>query len=531
MIKKSLIVAALIIISSLVFNFSYSQENSSTTATTSTTTNQNESSGDVYSRASETYKYVSSFDGSESEKTFNNQNTKDIGSLFNYLLTIMAVAIVILVIYRLLAGAVIKGTFDNIYDQMKGREYIKTAGTALIIFIFAYAILSFINPDLTGWSVATKYIGQVRLEGVNNGGTGGGSGAYNSAYAWQCPINPGGFEETQKYVQKVQGYQKEKPWTGSGSNSGCRKYDAEFTKVASESGVPKDFMMAIGTQESSACSLGLTVKSKADAIGIMQILEGTASSANCGNDWKSSAYNQISCAAKVIKSKQVLLQSKGRPSIGFELSGTIQNIEGYTFDTGNANLIASYNGGPGEGTTSDGKKQAFAASSDCKGSTGSGSLAGERCEKILSIKESDLVDLKSLGINCTQGRCQLLKDKAQKLKEMDDAYFKETGKHFEIRSSYRSDEDQLNTCKDVCNGRTSCQSNNGGPACAAACSLKGNGSNHSLGDAIDIKNGCENGTTCNFSSDTAKWLTKNGSKYGFINKLPKDGVHYSSTGN
>ncbi len=518
MIKKSLAFGVLLICLSLVFNFAYSQ-----TSTTSSSTNSTSSeSGDVYTRANETYKYVSSFDGSENVKTFDNQNTRDVGSVFNYLLTVMAVAIVLLVIYRLLQGAVIKGTFDNIYDQTKGRSYIKTAGTALIVFIFAYAILSFINPDLTGWTVATQYIGKVRLEGVNNGGTRGGSGAYTSAYAWQCPINPGGFKETQNYVQKVQGYQKEKPWEGSGANSGCKKYDAEFTKVASESGVPKDFLMAIGTQESGACS-SLSVTSPANAYGLMQILDGTASSAGCDSDWKSTGYKQISCAAKVIKSKQSLLQSKSRPSIGFNLSGTIQNIEGYTFDTGNANLIASYNGGPGEGTTADGKKQAFAASSDCKGSTGGGSLYGSQaCTTLVKdLKSSDLVSL-SGKIKCNENsanptRCTVKKEFLDSLVSLNEAYKAKFNKEIEVTSSYRTQNYQKELC-----GRTSGE-------CASGCS------NHMTGMAVDFTNAtigmCKKEGTC--TSEEFKWLKENGGKFGvgFYNNLgTKDNIHWSYNG-
>ena len=60
--------------------------------------------------------------------------------------------LVVLVIYKVLQGAVIKGTFDNVYDQQKGKKILETAGKALILFIVAYAILTFINPDLTGWT-------------------------------------------------------------------------------------------------------------------------------------------------------------------------------------------------------------------------------------------------------------------------------------------------------------------------------------------------------------------------------------------
>lgn len=510
MIKKSLAFGVLLICLSLVFNFTYSQTSTTSSSTTSTSS---EESGDVYTRANETYKYVSSFDGTSDSKTFDNQNTKEIGSLFNYLLTLMAIFIVILVIYRLVQGALFKGIFDNIYDQKKGRKYIQTAGTALVIFILAYAVLSFINPDLTGWTLAENFIGKVRLEGINNGGAGsGGSGAYTSAFAWQCPINPGGFKETQNYVQKVQGYQKEKPWEGSGAYSGCKKYDTEFTKVASESGVPKDFLMAIGTQESSACS-SLSVTSQAKAYGLMQILDGTASSAGCDSDWKSSAYKQISCSAKVLKSKQSLLQSKNRPSVGFSLSGIIQNIEGYTFDTGNANLIASYNGGPGEGLSSDGKKQAFAISSDCKGSTGS--LANNKI-KLPQIDKSQTVTV--CGIVVSKRIEKNIQDLCQDMKAAG----------FDITGSYgwRSLEKQQDLWQQNCAGKSKCSPPTAVPGT----------SNHGAGEAIDIR--IDNHTICytpknvctEKDQDVFEWLKNKAVNYGLYN-LPSEKWHWSTTGN
>lgn len=132
------------------------------------------------------YVPVSSFDGSQdSVHIKEDKDAIGLGTTFNYLLTFMGVVIVILIIFRLLQGAFLKGTYDNIYSQRTGNKSIKIAGTALIIFISAYAVLSFINPDLTGWSVATDYISTVR-----EGGSGGGGGATGSWDDNKCSINP-----------------------------------------------------------------------------------------------------------------------------------------------------------------------------------------------------------------------------------------------------------------------------------------------------------------------------------------------------
>ncbi len=118
--------------------------------------NNTQDQQDVYSRQ-ETYEHVSSFSGVSTSTTFENTDTGGIATVVNYLLTMMAVAIIVLIVFRVIQGAVIKGTLESIYKQVEGRSFIQNAGIALVIFIFSYAILSFINPRLTGWTLATRY--------------------------------------------------------------------------------------------------------------------------------------------------------------------------------------------------------------------------------------------------------------------------------------------------------------------------------------------------------------------------------------
>jgi len=129
----------------------------------------NVSAQDVYSR--ETYEYVSSFDGTATSTTFENTSARGIAVSINFILTLMAISIIVLIIFRVIQGAVIKGTLDNIYQQTKGRSLIQNAGIALIIFIFSYAILSFINPRLTGWTLATKYANTAFRDTLKNADT------------------------------------------------------------------------------------------------------------------------------------------------------------------------------------------------------------------------------------------------------------------------------------------------------------------------------------------------------------------------
>lgn len=86
-------------------------------------------------------------------------------------------------------------------------------------------------------------------------------------------------------------------------------------------------------------------------------------------------------------------------------------------------------------------------------------------------------------------------------------------------SGYRSPERQTEIWKQNCcsivSGKTVCTC---GLVAAVPCSMGGSGSNHSRGTAIDV------------SRNAIPWIKANGSKYGFINSIPYDPVHFSDTG-
>lgn len=93
-----------------------------------------------------------------------------------------------------------------------------------------------------------------------------------------------------------------------------------------------------------------------------------------------------------------------------------------------------------------------------------------------------------------------------------------------VNSGWRSDATQVELWNKYCPGGTC-----GAAKVAKPCSLGGNGSNHNSGAALDIAVGCSNGTSgCN--TPTYQWLKNNGSKYGFINALPTDPLHWSPSG-
>ncbi len=145
------------------------------------------SNADPTQASEDYYTNVSSFDGSSASTKFSNTTTGSISIVFNYLLTLMAVAIVVLVIFRVLQGAVIKGTFDNIYNQMKGKSMISNAGKALLVFIIVYAILAFINPDLVNWTMDTSYKADLSKSPYNN--TNG-----------SCPTDPYGEKSLREMI-------------------------------------------------------------------------------------------------------------------------------------------------------------------------------------------------------------------------------------------------------------------------------------------------------------------------------------------
>ena len=147
----------------------------------------------------------------------------------------------------------------------------------------------------------------------------------------------------------------------------------------------------------------------------------------------------------------------------------------------------------------------------------------ERCEAIKSVKQSDLVDLRSYGITCTSSNsCLIKRDVAEDLKKLDEAYYAKFNKRISVQSAYRSDAQQADTCR-VEKG-----------VCAKPCSQGGAGSNHSFGDAIDFSNEtigkCRKTGACN--NPQFNWLKdpEGGGRFKMYNKLDDDNPHFSRSG-
>ena len=73
-----------------------------------------------------------------------NTESGGLSDIAGYVGTMAAAAIITLVIFKLIEGAVLKGTFDNIYDQQKGNKIIKNAITSFLIFIFVNLLFTYI---------------------------------------------------------------------------------------------------------------------------------------------------------------------------------------------------------------------------------------------------------------------------------------------------------------------------------------------------------------------------------------------------
>lgn len=144
--------------------------------------------------------------------------------------------------------------------------------------------------------------------------------------------------------------------------TGCNNYDSAFSSASGGDKNLKCLLIAIANAESN-CNPNLT--SPQNACGLMQILPGTAgkSCAELLNDPNGS----IQLAANYIGQAQSSIPSSSGFDVGrnHNLSGAYVAYGNYKYDTGNDDLIASYNAGYGTGASTPGLKGPFVISSDC----------------------------------------------------------------------------------------------------------------------------------------------------------------------
>ncbi|MEA4910880.1 hypothetical protein SDC9_21718 [bioreactor metagenome] len=482
------------------FNISFSQ-------------NQSQDQTDVYSRQ-ETYDYVSSFDGTSSSTTFDNTDTGGISSTMNYLLTILAVVIIVLIVFRVIQGAVIKGTLDNIYQQTKGRSFIQNAGIALIIFIFSYAILSFINPKLTGWTLATKYANTALRRMSPNTETCNPNDKYKSPNNIMDMLMQDEGSRNSIYTDTTGN-----PSIGVGFN--LKRADAATVKndlLRAE--IPEDTVNKLLNYDRTVTIEERHIKKllEADFESHKQMAIAFAGGQsrfsehpeniqnvlinmtfNMGSGGISSFVNLKKAldvgdymgVAREIVDSRYCGQVGGRCSRLANLAAPQYCVE-YQKELAESMSLFSSNGGKG----------------------GCVALTNDQLEQVGTKRDGGCVPA---------GPIYLRKDVAQKFKEMQAAALSEANIKLEAYVGYRDDAAQVCLYNQM----------KGKSAVATPCSMGGNGSNHSNGTAIDLTNasigGCGKVGACN--TKEFLWLKENGGRWGFYNKLgTTDNVHWSLTG-
>lgn len=484
------------------------------------------------SSTSTTYESVSSFDGSTESTTFDNTDTASIGNTFNNILIIMAVAIVILVIFRIVQGAVIKGTFDNIYDSMKGKKMINNAAIALLIFIFAYAILSFINPKLTGWNLATnfsKFINSKAPSSQDGNFVCSPSKTYSSTNIIDMLMQDEG-NKTTVYKDSV----------------GKATIGVGFNLERDTAAKVKADLVAGGVSESNANDLvtnKLSSKVTLTTAQIKKLLE---------NDLASH--------------QQVAVSYAGGQATFNALPQNIQNVlTNMTFNMGSMSSFVKLKAALDAKNYNDVAKEivdsqycgqvgdrcsrlANLASPDyCKSVqdiylANNNSLASQNNKLPANIKniypdyapfscKVNVPDSKLEYIGPAKGKIcgdnYLKPDAAAQFKKMQ-AAAKSDGINIVPICAYRTDSEQL----DIWNSYN-CNVKSCSGTVAKPCALSGGtGSNHSSGYAIDIElDGCSKTTAnCYSKSKIYKWMKDHGSIYGFNNALSSDNPHWSPTG-
>ncbi len=471
-----------------------------------------------FAQNTETYQNVSSFDGKPTTTVFTGDSTASVTDVFNNILTWVYIAIILFILVRVIMGAVIKGTTDNIYGQNNGKKMLETAGIALVIFIFAYAGLAFINPQLAGWSLDTNFLlKNIPRETYNPGNTDGlacnPNAKYNSTNIMDMLLQDEG--ERNSIYKDTAG----KDTIGVGFNIERDKPE-----------IVKKQLIDAGVSESDSIKLvdkrDINVKIKPEVI--KKLLDADFES------HKKIAINYAGGQTKFNALPQniqnVLIDMTFNMGSMDKFVKLKAGLDAKNWDTVAQEIVDSKYCGDVPNRCS--RLANLASPNYCQKLLDQNKSVASRnksatCNEILSIKESDLETI--------QGNFKLTKERAKQFKLMEDRA-NLSGIKLKVLSAYRSDSRQEEVCKESC-GKPFCDNTNNtdNKLCAKSCRLGGYGSNHSRGDAVDIDNGCKNGGSVSqcINNPVYKWMRDIGSGYGFIqNETIKetDAIHYSSTG-
>ena len=458
-------------------------------------------------------------DGSTST-TISNTSTGGLADTARYAALMVSAAIITLVIFKLIEGAVLKGTYDNIYDQQKGNKILKNATISFFIFIFVNLLFTYINPDYGSWIFNTS-------TGVTPNTTlSGGSCVVDQAYnnkSVEDQIKQD--EESGKYKPWVYMDSTGHPTIGWGFNLAQSGASGFMQKAGIDNNTINSLLSAscknVSTKDSarspdSKCSTTIT-QAQADAM-----------------------FNTLLAAQKDNIYRWVGGQDKYN-ALPINIQKALLNVM-YNVGAGSMSefvkMKAAVNAKDWKGVASELQNSDYCKTvgQRCSRLTGlilgecptvmpsnSSSVAGQGNRCLKPVSQSNLVAVGDrAGGKCVPaGPIYLRADVAQKFKQMQQAAASANVK-ITPTTGYRNDNVQV--CLWNQNGQDTSR-------VAKPCSVGGNGSNHVDGTAIDISMGCTTGdlpSKCN--QKIYGWLKANASTYGFYNKLEKDPVHWSLSG-
>ena len=243
-----------------------------------------------------------------------------IESIYKFAIWTVGIAAILMIT---IGGFMYLTSAGNTSKMDNAKRVVVDATIGLIVVLTAYLVLYVINPDLVKITISLKSLSS------------GMSGAI---------INSG----TTTSVGKLA--------------TGCNNYSSAFSSASGGDKNLECLLIAIANQE-SGCNPN--VASPAGACGMMQILPKTAG-INC-DELKNSPEKSIQIARQYIDKARGNIQSYSGFDIGsnYNLSEKTIFYGSYAYNTGNDDLIASYNAGSGKIAATVGKKGPFVVSSDC----------------------------------------------------------------------------------------------------------------------------------------------------------------------
>ncbi len=478
-------------------------------------------------------------DGSTST-TISNTGTGGLVDTARYVGLMASAAIVTLVIFKLIEGAVLKGTYDNIYDQQKGNKILKNAVVSFLIFIFVNLLFSYINPDYGSWIFNTNVTSTTNTT-INNDSGGN--------IAGQCTNDPAYYSKSvEDQIKQDEEGGKHKSWVYMDSTGhptigwGFNLAQSGASQIMKEAGIDANTvssLLSTSCKNVSANDLAKAAdkncpttisKEQADALFNTEIAKHKTNI----NNWVGGEDKYKALPVNIQKVLLNMMYNTGSGSMSkfVKLKAAIQatplNYDNIAAEIIDSDYCKQVKGRCGRliGLVYNGKCPTNTASNNTSLAGQNNKNTTDTCNQILKMKTSDLVDLNSLGVPCdsSESTCFVSKEFGNEIKKVAADYNKKFPKRkFKVTSAYRSDEQQTKICT-IGSGKDS--------ACAPSCKTSNNTaySNHQLGNAIDVSNdtigGCSKKGACN--SLEFKYLKAYSSI--FKNNLREDNVHFSMTG-